>query len=296
MLGQVVVGAVGDAHEFAPLVAGEPELVLEVDGARRVVRALVVGDVEAAHVLRVDAQVDEPVPAVLDPALEPLVGLIGLDEELDLHLLELAGAEDEVAGGDLVAERLADLTDAERRLTPGRGHDVLVVDEDALRGLRTQVVQAGLVVHGAEVRLHQAGEQLRIGPLPLGAAVGARDLGHRGVGHRVELLFGGVRLLQVVLTQAGVAVAALHERIREGLDVARGLPHLAGQDDRGVQAHDVLAARDERAPPLLLDVVLELHAQGAVVPRRARPAVDLATLVHQSPALAEIDDGVDDGR
>ena len=40
----------------------------------------------------------------------------GRHEELHLHLLELARAEDEVAGGDLVAEGLADLGDAERRL------------------------------------------------------------------------------------------------------------------------------------------------------------------------------------
>jgi hypothetical protein len=43
-----------------------------------------------------------------------------LDEELHLHLLELAGAEDEVARRDLVAERLADLRDAERRLLAAR--------------------------------------------------------------------------------------------------------------------------------------------------------------------------------
>jgi hypothetical protein len=46
----------------------------------------------------------------------PLLVGARLDEELHLHLLELAGAEDEVAGRDLVAERLADLRDAERRL------------------------------------------------------------------------------------------------------------------------------------------------------------------------------------
>ena len=44
----------------------------------------------------------------------------GFDEELHLHLLELARAEDEVPGRDLVAERLADLRDAERDLLPRR--------------------------------------------------------------------------------------------------------------------------------------------------------------------------------
>jgi hypothetical protein len=48
----------------------------------------------------------------------PLLVGAGLDEELHLHLLELAGAEDEVARRDLVAERLADLPDPERDLLP----------------------------------------------------------------------------------------------------------------------------------------------------------------------------------
>jgi hypothetical protein len=50
------------------------------------------------------------------PPLEPLLVGARLDEELHLHLLELAGPEDEVAGRDLVAERLPDLGDAERDL------------------------------------------------------------------------------------------------------------------------------------------------------------------------------------
>ena len=41
-------------------------------------------------------------------------GFIGLDEKLQFHLLELAGAEGEIARRDFVAERLSDLADAER--------------------------------------------------------------------------------------------------------------------------------------------------------------------------------------
>ena len=54
-------------------------------------------------------------PAVVDPVLVPLLVGARLAEELQLHLLELAGAEDEVARRDLVAEGLADLADAEGR-------------------------------------------------------------------------------------------------------------------------------------------------------------------------------------
>src|SRR5205823_6191375 len=62
----------------------------------------------------------------------------------------------------------------------------------------------------------------------------------------------------------------------------------------GVQAHDVVARAHHRLPPLPADVLLELDAERAVVPRRAGAAVDLAAGVHESPALGEADDGVDE--
>ena len=82
-----------------------------------------------------------------------LIRLGGWHEELHLHLLELARAEDEVAGSDLVAERLADLGDAERRLLAAELEDVFEVDEDALRGLGAQVGDGALVFHRADRRL-----------------------------------------------------------------------------------------------------------------------------------------------
>ena len=54
---------------------------------------------------------------------------------------------------------------------------VLVVDEDALRGLRAQVVQAGLVLDRAEVGVEHAVELLGLGELALVAAVRAVDVG-----------------------------------------------------------------------------------------------------------------------
>src|SRR6185295_19578534 len=79
-----------------------------------------------------------PIEPLLHPVAVPLVRRVGRDEELHLHLLELERAEDEVSGRDLVAEGLADLSDAERRLAAGELRDVLEVDEDPLRSLRAQ--------------------------------------------------------------------------------------------------------------------------------------------------------------
>ena len=86
----------------------------------------------------------------LEPVLEPLLGLGGRHEELHLHLLELARAEDEVPRRDLVAEGLADLRDPERRLLARELQDVLEVDEDALRGLGAQVGGGAGLLDGSD--------------------------------------------------------------------------------------------------------------------------------------------------
>ena len=272
---EVEVGAVGDALEFAELAAAETEAVLDVDGALRVVRQLLLRVLVVAQVLGVDAEVGVPVPALVDPVLVPLLVGARLDEELHLHLLELAGAEDEVARRDLVAEALAGLGDAERRLLAGVVEHVQEVDEDALGGLRTQVVQPLLVLDRAEVGLEQPGELLRLGPLAPGAAVRAGDLG-QAVDRRAPLAWprtprrGGRR------GSGGGSCRHSIERVGEGRDVAGCLPHLGRQDDRRVEPDDVVAAGDHRLPPLAADVLLELHAERPVVPGRPGAAVDLA--------------------
>src|SRR5262249_11863154 len=111
VLGEVEVTAVGDPLELGP---ADREQVLDVAGARRVVAQLV-GVVGAQlEVVGAYAELDVPVKALLEPVLEPLLSLGGRDEVLHLHLLELARTEDEVAGRDLVAKRLADLRDSKR--------------------------------------------------------------------------------------------------------------------------------------------------------------------------------------
>ena len=61
----------------------------------------------------------------------------------------------------------------------------------------------------------------------------------------------------------------------------------------GVEADHVVARGDHGAPPLLLDVLLQLHAERAVVPGGAGAAVDLAGGEDEAAALAEGDDGVE---
>src|SRR5579872_1973677 len=95
--------------------------------------------------LRLDADRVPPRHALVYPVLPPVVVGAGFHEELHLHLLELTDAEDEVAGGYLIAKGFAGLSDAERDLQTGAVQDVAEVDEDALGGFRPQIRQRGVV-------------------------------------------------------------------------------------------------------------------------------------------------------
>ena len=116
MLREVVVGAVGNAPQLAP---AEGEQELEVRGGLGVEAQLLGIVVAQAEVLVLQADRQQPVVAERAPVVEPLQVGARLAEELQLHLLELADAEDEVARRDLVAEGLADLADAERAASCG---------------------------------------------------------------------------------------------------------------------------------------------------------------------------------
>ena len=133
MAGQVVVGAVCNAPQLAPV--GEREGILDIGGGTAVEGQLCGLVVAQAQVLLLDAQAQQPVLAVVLPVSEPLQIGAGLAEELALHLLELTGAEGEVARGDLVAESLAHLADTKGQLAAGGALDVGKVDENALCGL-----------------------------------------------------------------------------------------------------------------------------------------------------------------
>src|SRR5690606_6018325 len=58
---------------------------------------------------------------------------------------------------------------------------------------------------------------------------------------------------------------------------------------RCVEADDVLALVDHRAPPLVHDVALELDAERSVVISAPEPSIDLARLKHEASLFRERD-------
>ncbi len=222
-----------------------------------------------------------PAEPLVEPVLEPLRRLRGRHEELHLHLLELADAEEEVAGRDLVPERLADLCDAERRLAARELGDVLEVDEDALRGLRPEVGERALVLERADVRLEHEVELARLGEVAV-----------RRLARPLARLAAAARELELVGAEAELAGAAVDERVGEAGDVAGRLPDARVEDDRGVEGDDVVALLHHRAEPERADVVLREDAVVAVVVGRAEAAVDLGGREDEAAAAAEGDDRV----
>jgi hypothetical protein len=217
----------------------------------------------------------------------PLAGIRRGDEELHLHLLELEGPEDEVAGGDLVAERLADLGDPEGRLLAREAQDVLEVDEDALGRLGAQVRLVAFVMDWPDVGLEHQVELA--GLRELAAADRAADL-------PFGLLIAELLVAQIVLAPAPLAFPeALDEGIGEAGEVPGCLPDLRVLDDRRVESDDVVALLKHRPPPLVLDVVLEQDAVVPVVVGVCEPAVDLRRREDESAPLAERDDLVELG-
>ncbi len=163
MLGEIEAAAVGDAFEFAEIGGGEGVEVFDVDAGLGIVGEFVGGVVAEAEVLGLDAQAQPPLHALVAPEFVPRERLIGRAEELHLHLLKLARAEDVIARGHLVAEALADLRDAEGNLDARRVENVAVVEEDALGGLGAKVGLVGFVADGARVGVEHEVERARLG-------------------------------------------------------------------------------------------------------------------------------------
>ena len=150
------------------------------------------------------------------PVLVPLRRLRRGHEVLHLHLLELAGAEDPVLRRDLVAEALADLGDAERRLLAGRVQHVGEVDEHALRRLGAQVGDGAGVLDRAGVGLEHQVELARLGERVRLAAARA-----------------GVGVVELVEAEAVLAVRAVDQRVGEVGEVAATPPRpAAGRGSR----------------------------------------------------------------
>ena len=134
------------------------------------------------------------------------------------------------------------------------------------------------------------------------AAVGADNflvLGHEHVhflkahGVHVDFLARLAGLDQLVCPLPGAAALAVHQRIGEVAHVAGGDPGGGVHENGGVQTYIVVGLLDEFLHPCLLHVVLEFHAQGAVVPGVGQAAVDFGAGIDVASVFAEVYDHIE---
>ena len=293
--GQVIVCSVRNAPELAP---AERECKLDIGRCLRVEGQLLLLMIAEAELLLLDAEVEKPFSHEALPVVEPLEVCARLAEELKLHLLELAGAERKVSGSDLISEGLADLADAERNLLSGCTLDILEVHEDALRCLRTEIDNVLRVLCDALEGLEHQVELTDLREVVLAARRAGNivlfdEVFHLLVGPavdaaaEVDAVLSREILDQLVRAEALMALLAVHQRVREASEMAGGNPCLRIHENRAVDADVVRALLDEFLPPRLLDVVLQLNTEIAIVPRIRKAAVDLGTRIYKSSGFCE---------
>ncbi len=297
MLAQVKVRPVVDALDFLKT---NREVIGDIVGILRIMGKLVV--VVPLEVLLSDTVLEIEGPAVLPPVLKNRVVASRLAEVLHLHLLKLAGAEDEILEDDFIAEGLTDLGDSKGKLHAVGLDDVLEICEDALAGLRAQVNQVAVIGNRSLISLEHKVELANRSILALLAAtsrtvdVRIDESLHLLMAHRIDGLSGslvgmGVNeiLDELVGTEAGLALSTVNHRVREVGDVARSLPSLVVLENSGIQTDNIIAQLGHVVPPGILDVALKLDAEGTIVPGTGLTAINLARLIDKSPPLAEAD-------
>ncbi len=297
MLGQVIVGAIRHTPQLTP---AEGEQELKVSGSLGI-EAQLFGFMVAepqVFVLQTDGQ--QPVVAESPPIIEPLKIGAGLAEELQFHLLKLPDAENEVARGDLIAERLADLADAERQFLPGGTLYVVEVYKDALSCLRTEIHRVlgilGDALKGLEhqVELADTGEiglaAFRAGNVVLGdvlfeffiAPAVDDDLRHT-VG--CMIIFN-----EFVRPKSGFAGLAVYQRVGESAHVSGCHPCLRVHQDRRVETDVVLGFLYKLSPPGVFDILFQFCAQRAVIPCIGQATVNFGTRIDKPSVLGKGND------
>src|SRR6185369_16316982 len=229
------------------------------------------------EILAIDTEGAKPLEVLFDPIVHELRVLGGWrDEILHLHLLELASSQNEVSRRHFVAERLTDLRDTERQFTPHRRLHIQEVDEYALSGFRPQISQRGgiIICNRAQFRLQHGVERPGFGPV-------ARTTGR-------TLVIGNL-----VGAKTAFALAAIDQPIIKRRLVTRVLPNETIENDRRVDTLDIVTFVDKPAPPGLLDVIAELDAKWAIIPRTAESAINFGRRENKTSPLGERNDGVD---
>ena len=182
---------------------------------------------------------------MLEPVVGELHAILGAAEILDFHLLKLPGAEDVVAGVDLVAKGFSDLRDAKGQFLASCIEHIAKIHKDRLSGLGTQVNHVIFRLKGPGMAFEHQVEIPGFGEITTAAG---------------GTVFLAVLDGQLICAVARIAFFAIHHRIAECLLVTRCLPDRAIHDDRAVHTLHVIPLTDVPAPPEIFQVLFQFDA------------------------------------
>ena len=100
------------------------------------------------------------------------------------------------------------------------------------------------------------------------------------------VVLGHLVLDEDVGAVAFLGILVVDERIVEGIDVSGSLPDGGVHEDGGVDAHDVLVQQRHGLPPILFDIVFQLHTELTVVVNGAETVVDFTGREHKTVLFA----------
>ena len=298
VLTKVVVGTVSNAPKLAP---SKREEELEVGGCLGVEAELVRIVVTQTEVLISHTEVEQELMAVVLPVCEPLEVGAGLAEELKLHLFELTGAENEVAGGNFVTEGLTDLRNTEGQLFARGALCCGEVYKDTLRGFGTKINGVCVIFGNTDKGLEHQVELLDVSKI-MAAALRASDALLFDVGSHflkapsgrvvIETILECVIFNELVCSVTHFALLAVHKGVGETANVTGSHPSLGIHNNGAVKAYIIFALLNELFPPSALNVVLKLNAKRAVVPGVCQATVNFGAGEDKAASFAKRDDFV----
>jgi len=108
----------------------------------------------------------------------------------------------------------------------------------------------------------------------------------------VHLMAAGSRFNELVCAVAGMACAAVHQRIAEIAHMTGGDPCLGIHQDCGVQPDVIGAFLHKFLPPGAFDIVFQFHTERSIIPCIRKSAVNFGTGVNESAVFTKSDNFV----
>ena len=291
---EIEIGTACNAPELSP---AEGEQELDIGSAVGVVTKLLRRMLALPEAGLGNTEIQQEVIAVITPVVVPFKLCTRFAEELELHLLKLPCAEDEITGGYLVAEGLSDLSDAEGDLLPHRTLYIQEVDKDTLSRFGAQIDLVGSAfVYSLEGLKHHIelayAREIGLAAFRANDVVLLDVLLHTLIGPAVGMDIGKTVRFRIILdelvrAESGLTCTAIHERVIEIADMAACDPNFGVHQNCAVHAHVVGAFLYKLAPPGVLNVVKKLYAERAVVPAVGETAVYFRTCKNVAPVFAQ---------